>query len=126
MEQISSLVHVTVILQFRVPAVQVVLEREGAPDSVHRQSADLPVVLQRRVSHSACCAEDRRDPSSAVLGDPSPLTLENLDIISTSPLYLAALDASVNGGFLEGFRHFLCVGELGSCDHAATSLSSSQ
>ena len=54
----------------RVPAVQVVLEREGAPDSVHRQSADLPVVLQRRVPTVLAVQEDRRDPSSAVLGDP--------------------------------------------------------
>ena len=52
----------------RVPAVRGV--RVGcASDSVLRQSADLPVVQQRRVpTHGANSAQDRRDPTGAVLG----------------------------------------------------------
>ena len=47
-----------VILQRQAPAVQVVHHPEGAPDSVHRQSADLPL----------CRDEKRRDPTGAALG----------------------------------------------------------
>ena len=60
-EQILAVVYVPVILQRQVPAVQVVHVLEVAPDSVHRQSADLPVVQQRR--------ENRRDSTGAVLGE---------------------------------------------------------
>ena len=58
-EQILAVVYVHVIRQ--VPAVQVVHVLEGAPDSVHRQSADLPVLQQRR--------ENRRDSTGAVLSE---------------------------------------------------------
>ena len=58
-EQIPAVVYVPVILQRQVPAVQVVHVLECAPHSVHRQSADLLVVQQRR--------ENRLDFTGAVL-----------------------------------------------------------
>ena len=42
-----AVVDVPVVLQRQVPAVQVVHVLDGAPDPVHRQSADLPVVQLR-------------------------------------------------------------------------------
>ena len=50
------------------PAVQGVRECEGPSDSIHRQSADLPVMPQRQVRTVSTCAEDRVDPTRAVFG----------------------------------------------------------
>ena len=52
----------------QVPAVRVVREREGAPDSVHRQSARPSSCDAEMCAYSANCAENRRDSADAVLG----------------------------------------------------------
>ena len=54
-------------VQRQVPAVQVVHVLEGAPASVHRQSVGLPCCATGTWSPQ-CCAEDRLDPTSPVLG----------------------------------------------------------
>ena len=40
----------------------------GAPDPVHRQWLDIPVMRVETCTHSANCADDRRDYPGAVLG----------------------------------------------------------
>ena len=54
--------------QRQVPAVHCVRGRGGAPDPVHRQSGGLFRCAPATCIHSANCAEDRRDPTAAVLG----------------------------------------------------------
>ena len=41
---------------------------EGSPDSVHRQSAELPCCASETWDLQCYCSEDRRDPTDAVLG----------------------------------------------------------
>ena len=55
---------VLVVMQRQVPAV---LWFEGAPNSVHRQWLDIPVMLQT-CTHSTNCADDRRDSPGAAFG----------------------------------------------------------
>ena len=54
--------------QRQAPAVQVVRERGGAPDPVHRLSAGHSSCDGETFTHSANCAEDRRGPTGAVHG----------------------------------------------------------
>ena len=54
--------------QRQVPAVHVVRELGGAPVPVHRQSGGLFRCAPATYTHSANCAEDRRDPTGAILG----------------------------------------------------------
>ena len=55
-------------LQRQVPAVQVVHVLEGAPASVHRQSAGFPCCATETWYPQCYCTEDRLVPSGTVLG----------------------------------------------------------
>ena len=55
-------------LQRQVPAVQVVHVLEGAPASVHRQSAGFPCCAMETWYPQCYCTEDRLVPSGTVLG----------------------------------------------------------
>ena len=108
----------------RVPAVQVVLEREGGVRTFLLCSVSLRRLWKKLLRFQG---EGELDPEDVVL---APFALENLDMISTSPLYLAvSRPGCVSPRWLfEEFHHFLREGVLGSRstfrDHAATSSSS--
>ena len=55
-------------LQRQVPTVQVVHVLEGAPASVHRQSAGFQCCATETWHPQCCCTEDRLVPSGTVLG----------------------------------------------------------
>ena len=57
--------YVPVTMQRQAPAVPL---RWRAPDPVHRQWLDIPVMRAETCTHSANCADDRRDFPGAVLG----------------------------------------------------------